>query len=95
VYRVAQEAIGNALRHSGSKLVLVCLSGRQRRVVLEVDDQGSGFDPRVPQAGMGLSSMRERAGSVGGRLTVTSAPGAGTQVRLSIPVTAVRPADPA
>jgi signal transduction histidine kinase len=85
VYRVAQEAIGNAVRHSGSKRVTVCLSGRQRRVVLEVRDQGSGFDPSAPQAGLGLASMRERADSVGGRLSIASAAGTGTQVRLSIP----------
>jgi signal transduction histidine kinase len=95
IYRVAQEAIGNALRHSGSKLVTVRLTGRQRRVVLEVGDHGSGFDLRAPQAGLGLASMRERAGTVGGRLSITSAPGAGTQVRLSISAWAARPADPA
>jgi signal transduction histidine kinase len=91
VYRVAQEAIGNALRHSGARQVTVCLSQRQRSVVLEVSDDGSGFEPRGPHAGLGLASMRERARSVGGKLTITSAPDAGTKVRLSIPV---RPAEP-
>ena len=88
IYRVAQEAIGNALRHSGSRQVTVCLSRRQRAVVLEVSDDGSGFDPRAPQQGLGLASMRERAGSVGGKLTITSVPGSGTKVRLSVPVPA-------
>jgi signal transduction histidine kinase len=86
IYRVAQEAIGNALRHSGSRQVTVCLSRRQRAVVLDVSDDGSGFDPRAPQHGLGLASMRERAGSVGGKLTVTSVPGSGTKIRLSVPV---------
>jgi signal transduction histidine kinase len=93
IYRVAQEAIGNALRHSGSRQVSVCLSRRQRMVVLEVSDDGSGFEPRVPHAGLGLASMRERARSVGGKLTITSAPGTGTRIRLSVPAPAVQQAE--
>ncbi len=90
VYRVAQEAIGNALRHSGSQAVTVTLAGRQGRVVLEVRDEGNGFDPATSQSGLGLASMRARAASAGGKLTVTSSPGAGTKVRLSIPFAARR-----
>jgi signal transduction histidine kinase len=86
LYRVAQEAISNALRHSGSPEVQVRLSARQRSVVLQVVDHGSGFDPAGPHAGVGLSSMRERAGSVAGSLTVRSRPGGPTTVRLSVPV---------
>jgi signal transduction histidine kinase len=85
IYRVAQEAISNALRHSGSAAIKVSLVARQHRVILEVADSGSGFDPDAPRPGIGLASMRERAASVGGRLGVTSAPGAGTIVRLSVP----------
>ena len=88
VYRIAQEAIGNALRHSGGA-VSVCLSRRQRSVVLEVSDAGRGFDVSAPQRGLGLASMRERAGSVGGTLKITSVPGTGTKVRLTIPAAAV------
>lgn len=85
LYRVAQEAIGNALRHSGSPQVSVCLYRRQRNVHLEVSDHGTGFDPSSALVGLGLTTMRERAASAGGRLTITSAPGAGTRVRLSVP----------
>jgi signal transduction histidine kinase len=85
LYRVAQEAIGNALRHSGSRQVSVCLYRRQRSVVLEVSDRGAGFDPGSALAGLGLTTMRERAASAGGRLSITSAPGTGTRVRLSVP----------
>ena len=92
LYRVAQEAIGNALRHSGSKQVTVSLTQRQRSVVLEVTDKGRGFDPRS-LAGLGLASMRERAASVRGRLTVASEPGAGTRIRLSVPVAAAAPTE--
>jgi signal transduction histidine kinase len=88
VYRIAQEAIGNALRHSGGA-VSVCLSRRQRSIVLEVSDAGRGFDVSAPQQGLGLASMRERAGSVGGTLKITSVPGTGTKVRLTLPAVPV------
>jgi len=94
IYRVAQEAIGNALRHSGAEHVTVSLSGRQRAAVLEVSDDGAGFDSSAPQAGLGLTSMRERARSVGGRLTVFSAKGNGTRVRLSVPAPPRQSAEP-
>jgi signal transduction histidine kinase len=93
IYRIAQEAIGNALRHSGAGHVTVNLAGRQRTVVLEVSDDGAGFDPAAPQAGLGLTSMRERARSVGGKLTITSAAGTGTKVRLSVPASPSRATD--
>jgi signal transduction histidine kinase len=90
IYRVAQEAIGNALRHSGAGQVTVSLVQRQRRVVLEVSDSGVGFDAAGPPAGLGLASMRERAAQAGGSLTISSAPGKGTRVRLSVPTMASR-----
>ena len=85
VYRVAQEALHNALRHSGAAVVCVSLTARRRRVVLEVTDRGRGFAPGAAPAGLGLASMRERAASAGGTLTVRSAPGEGTLVRLELP----------
>jgi signal transduction histidine kinase len=88
IYRVAQEAIGNALRHSGGQGVTVTLAARQGRVVLEVRDDGNGFDVGTTQSGLGLASMRERAASAGGKLTVSSSPGSGTIVRLSVPTSA-------
>ncbi len=88
LYRVAQEALHNALRHSGAAHIGVTLSRGARRVVLEVADDGGGFMPDVPGAGggLGLASMRERAASAGGTLTVRSAPGKGTTIRLSVPL---------
>jgi signal transduction histidine kinase len=93
IYRVAQEAIGNALRHSGARQVTVSLSRRQRSVVLEVLDDGRGFEMSAPEAGLGLASMRERARSAGARFTITSAKGSGTRVRLSIRVPDAQPTD--
>jgi signal transduction histidine kinase len=91
LYRVAQEAISNALRHSGSAEVCVTVRRRARSVQLEVADHGSGFDPASARSGLGLTSMRERAGAVAGRLSVTSRPGAGTTVRLTVPLTVPLP----
>jgi signal transduction histidine kinase len=84
-FRVAQEALQNALRHSGASEISVSLSWTRRRVVLEVKDDGRGFDPALPSGGLGLASMRERAAAVGGVLQVTSAPGSGTRVKLAVP----------
>jgi signal transduction histidine kinase len=95
VYRIAQEAIGNSLRHSGSRQVSVSLYRRRNSVVLEVSDRGTGFDPGAIPAGLGLPSMRERAASVGGRLSITAAPGAGSRVRLSVPIGTARTGDAA
>ncbi len=85
IYRVAQEAISNALRHSGSPQVLVALRARPRSVQLEVTDSGSGFDPAAQTSGLGLDSMRERAAAVAGQLAIVSRPGSGSTVRLTVP----------
>ncbi|GAA3307184.1 hypothetical protein GCM10020295_65430 [Streptomyces cinereospinus] len=86
--RVAQEALHNALRHSGAERVAVTLSKRGTGAVLRVTDDGGGFDPRaIRRAGrhLGLVSMRDRAGGVGGTLTVDSAPGKGTTIEMEVP----------
>ncbi|MFI1417737.1 GAF domain-containing sensor histidine kinase [Streptomyces sp. NPDC020731] len=88
VLRVAQEALHNALRHSGGDHVDVTLDRRGGGAVLRVSDDGGGFDPRiVRRAGrhLGLVSMRDRASGVGGRLTVESAPGKGTMIEMEVP----------
>ncbi|MGA5041792.1 GAF domain-containing sensor histidine kinase [Streptomyces capoamus] len=86
--RVAQEALHNALRHSGADRVDVSLGRRGHGAVLCVTDNGSGFDPTaVRSAGrhLGLVSMRDRASGVGGTLTVESAPGKGTTIEMEVP----------
>ncbi|MET8863661.1 GAF domain-containing sensor histidine kinase [Nonomuraea sp. NPDC004580] len=84
VLRVAQEALHNALRHSGAANVRMRLAYEDGRLVLGVHDDGKGFDPADPQRGLGLVSMRDRAESVGGVMTVASAPGEGTTVRMEV-----------
>lgn len=86
--RVAQEALHNALRHSGAERVTVTLHRRGTATVLRIADNGGGFDPRtVRRAGrhLGLVSMRDRANGTGGRLTVRSAPGEGTTIEMEVP----------
>jgi signal transduction histidine kinase len=84
LYRVAQEALHNALRHSGAGTVCVRLSRTARRVTLEIKDDGHGFVTRAPSGGVGLASMRERAASAGGALTIKSGT-SGTLVRMTVP----------
>jgi two-component system sensor histidine kinase UhpB len=85
VYRVAQEALMNASRHSGASRVEVSLEPRDSRVRLQVADNGSGFAFAQEGKGLGLDGMRERALLVGGALEIDSRPGKGTTVRLEVP----------
>lgn len=84
-YRVAQEALTNVARHArASHAVLRTAARPGGGLVLEVVDDGRGFAPAAATTGAGLLGMRERAGLVGARLSIDSAPGAGTTVRLEI-----------
>jgi two-component system, NarL family, sensor histidine kinase UhpB len=85
VYRVAQEALMNASRHSGASRVEVSLEPCDSRVRLQVADNGSGFAFAEEGKGLGLDGMRERALLVGGALEIDSRPGKGTTVRLEVP----------
>lgn len=86
LYRIAQEALQNAARHAQARQVSVRLDSTARELVLEVSDDGHGFDPGDVYPGhLGLRSMRERAISVGGTCTVTSTPGVGTTVLTVVP----------
>ena len=92
LYRVFQEAMTNVRKHSHARRVEVSLTRRAARVMLEVRDDGRGFEPRsVPEAAgpgerVGLSSMRERISLLGGRLDIQSRPGEGATVSAEVPV---------
>jgi two-component system, NarL family, sensor histidine kinase UhpB len=85
VYRVAQEALTNAMRHADASGVRFSLAPEHGEVVLTVEDDGRGFEPRAAAEGSGMRGMRERALLVRARLEVESAPGEGTTVRLRMP----------
>jgi len=87
LYRVALEALNNVLRHSFANLVSVALVRQDQRVVLEIEDDGIGFDPAATcerGGGLGLRGMQERVSRLGGTLILASAPSAGTRVRVEV-----------
>lgn len=89
LYRVAQEALHNALSHSGASRVVLRFSADDRVARIEVIDDGRGFDPeRIDRrrAGMGLFAIRERASLVDGHVDIDSAPGQGTRIAAVVPI---------
>jgi two-component system sensor histidine kinase UhpB len=86
IFRVAQEALTNALRHAEADALRFILRAEGGDVVLVVEDDGRGFEPRLAASGSGIRGMRERALLVRGQLEVDAAPGRGTAVRLRLPV---------
>jgi two-component system sensor histidine kinase UhpB len=84
VYRVVQEGLSNIARHSGAEHVTVAVAREGTGTVVQVIDDGSGFDPGAMSPGLGLTGMRERAVLAGGRVNVRSAPGGGTAVELRL-----------
>jgi two-component system, NarL family, sensor histidine kinase UhpB len=85
VARIVQEALANVRRHSGARRATVTLGTADGAVLVEVEDDGRGFEPGEP-AGMGLTGMRERALALGGDLEVEGARDAGTRVLLRVPI---------
>jgi signal transduction histidine kinase len=92
VYRIAQEALQNVARHSGSHSARVRLWMEHFALRLKVSDDGCGFDAqRLSGGGLGLVSMRERVRSLRGTIDVRSRPGAGTTVEAAVPVSREAP----
>jgi signal transduction histidine kinase len=86
VYRIVQEALANAARHSGANEAIVSLSRPSDRLTVVISDEGRGFDRKLLAApGIGLAGMEERASMLGGHLTVASEPDRGTRVTLTVP----------
>lgn len=84
VVRIASEAVANAARHSAAERLRVYLERREAGLRLAVVDDGVGFDPQPTAKGFGLTTMRERAEALGGKLRVRSRRGAGTRVELEL-----------
>jgi two-component system, NarL family, sensor histidine kinase UhpB len=86
IYRIAQESLTNAVRHSGAGRATVSLEADAETLALRVVDDGSGMPGLLPDDTAGIAGMRERALLVGGRLSIASRQGLGTEVELLIPV---------
>jgi PAS domain S-box-containing protein len=86
LYRIVQEALRNVIKHSGTCLATVELTGAPDGLRLRVGDEGAGFDPAAARGGgLGLVSMRERLYLVGGEIEVRSRPGGGTRIDVRVP----------
>ena len=87
LYRIAQEALHNIVKHARATNVVLRLARQERGVFLEVCDNGKGFDPTGPFPGhLGVRSMRERVTKIGGTLTIKSAPGQGACIHVHVPL---------
>jgi two-component system sensor histidine kinase DegS len=88
-YRIVQEALTNVWKHAGAREARVEVELKDFACTLEIADDGEGFDPEraLEEAGqhLGMSSLRDRAELVGGQFSVTSAPGEGTRIRVTVP----------
>jgi signal transduction histidine kinase len=85
IYRVVQQALHNVAAHSGARNASVNVRQEDGSLLLTVEDDGSGFDPKRTR-GMGLVGMEERVKQLGGRLEISSEPGKGTRLRVSLPL---------
>ena len=84
LFRVAQEALSNAIRHSSASHIKLELHGEADNIVMTIEDNGTGFDPRAVHSGLGLVSMSERVERVGGTLQLRSAPAKGTRLEIRV-----------
>lgn len=86
LYRVAEEALNNALKHAAATVVRIHLRSGDAGVLLEISDNGRGFDPQAVRhaGGLGLTGMRERVERLGGQLELDSAPGRGATIRITL-----------
>ena len=85
LYYISQEALNNILRHAHAKSISVTLKQTRQNVVLEIVDDGRGFDPqKVDRGGMGLHNMKERASQVNGKFKIVSKPGNGTKIIVTV-----------
>ena len=89
IYRIVQEGLANVVKHAGASRATVELGRSRREVTCRVRDDGRGFDSRLAEklyGGMGLEGMRQRVSALEGELDIQSRPGAGAELRVSIPL---------
>lgn len=88
LYRIAQEALNNSMKHAQASQITVRLTKSSKGVRLEVSDDGVGFElgDRIPEGRLGLGIMEERAASINGTMDIETSPGKGTSVRVDVPV---------
>jgi ligand-binding sensor domain-containing protein/signal transduction histidine kinase len=86
IFRIIQEALSNVARHSNAGKVDLTLLYSKNRIELTINDNGKGFDKAARMNGVGLQSMQERAHMIYGHLTITTAPGQGTVIKLAVPL---------
>ena len=83
LYRVAQEALENAIRHSAAKNLTISLLFEDEEILMKITDDGVGFDPdKITKEQLGLRGMRERVEMLGGRFKITSDPASGTTITI-------------
>ena len=96
LFRAAQEALTNVERHAKAERVLVQIGSQDGRLVIEIEDDGEGFDPAAmtprpgDARGLGLLGMRERVELFGGSVTFDASPGSGTRVVIEVPLAGVQ-----
>jgi PAS domain S-box-containing protein len=93
LYRIAQEAVNNALKHSGATRVVVRLATSGDTVQLDVTDNGGGFHNHAPNGGLGMQTMKHRAGLLGGQLVVQATTAGGVEVLCRVPNPTLPPPD--
>ena len=86
VYFFVSECLANTLKHAGARMVTVAIGGGERELQVEISDDGTGFEPATAGGSGGLSGMADRIAALGGTLTVSSSPGAGTRLRAVLPL---------
>jgi signal transduction histidine kinase len=95
LYRIAQEALHNVIKHAGARQVRVEVGRTTKGVRLRIVDDGKGFDPRlVPDGHLGLAGMRARADKIGATFSCHSEPGQGTTIEVLVPAQAIDQAEP-
>ena len=85
IFRIVQEQLNNIVKHADAKKVSVMLRNDKAFLLLEIKDDGKGFDPKGVRKGLGLTNMRNRAELFGGEVTITSAPGQGCTLTMKVP----------